>query len=88
MFKITIEEIKTIEETEEGEYMVIDKRPYTAAEIGEQGNPEYYKDKLREIRGYAPNKTVSKKISIETFKQTVDELDLPAVIMAVNGLNK
>jgi hypothetical protein len=38
-------------------------------------------------RGYTPQIETTKKVQREVFKQNVSELDLIAVIKAVNGIN-
>ena len=42
--------------------------------------------KLKKIYGYTPKVIGSKAVTTEIFRQTVPDLDLPAVIKAVNRL--
>lgn len=91
-YKITITKVKEVEVTEQGPYTVIDTRPWTKNEIGQQNffgkseNDWIENNPVKEVRGYAPNRTIKREQETEVLKQTVETLDLAAVIKAVNGL--
>lgn len=91
-YKIAITKVEEVEATQRGEYTIIDTRPWTKNEIGQQNffgqseNKWLEQNPLKEIRGYAPDRTIKKEQETEVLKQTVETLDLAAVIKAVNGL--
>ena len=92
-YKITITKIETVQSTEQGDYTIIDRRPWTKKELDEEKSHAYgdgktflEKNPLKEIRGYAPARSIEKAVETEVLKQTVETLDLSAVIRAVNGL--
>lgn len=91
-FKITITKIEEKTVTKRGEYTIIEKRPWTDEEIdkaaGAYGDFASFVEKnpLREIRDYAPNWQGIEQVETEVLKQTVETLDLAAVIKAVNGI--
>jgi len=92
-YQIVIIKKETRTVTKRGEYTVIDKRPWTDAELSE-AMASHYGDKqdflskhpLKEVRDYAPSWQGVESNEIEILRQTVDDLDIPAVIKAVNGL--
>jgi hypothetical protein len=65
----------TITITEHGER---DEQIGNRWEKGAGPTPEEY--------GYTPEKTVKKHYEFEVFRQTVGELDIEAVVKAVNGI--
>ena len=89
---VTVREVSEITSIERGDYTVIDKRPWTEGELANAGfgrsdAPFFLKESpLKEIRGYAPDRETVKTVETELLRQTVETLDLTAVIMAVNGL--
>lgn len=92
-YKITITKIETVQSTEQGDYTIIDKRPWTEKELDEEKSRAYgdgksflEKNPLKEIRGYAPARSVEKAVETKVLKQTIEQLDLPAVIKAINNL--
>ena len=87
MYKITIDKIEKVERIEEGEYGVITTEPYSEDTINENGwNFDSWKDKERKIYGYFPPKKITKIITTEIYQQTVDDIDLPSVIIAINNI--
>jgi hypothetical protein len=89
-YKITITKLESIEVTRKGDWCVVDKRPWTEAELGEEvanhyGNKAGFLEKnpLKEVRDYAPS---WKGVETKVLEQTVENIDLAAVIKAVNGL--
>jgi hypothetical protein len=92
-YKITITKIETKTVTKRGDYTIIDKRPWTDKELSEALSSHYgdkkdflAKNPLKEVRDYAPSWQGVENEEIEVLKQTVETLDLAAVIKAVNGL--
>lgn len=92
-YKVTIEEIEEVEVTERGEHTVIDERPWTESEVKEENrfgtqSAEKYVEKnpVKRIYGYAPDRKKIQENRREILVQTVNEMDVPAVIKAVNGL--
>lgn len=90
-YKITISKIDTQETEKDGDYVIIDKRPWTEAELesaASYGREDKFvkENPLKEIRGYAPRRKVIEKIDAKVLEQVVDNLDLGAVIKAINGL--
>lgn len=90
-YQITIKKIETNTVTKRGDYTVIDKKPWDESTLADErvygGKEEFLKRcPLKEIMGYAPSWQGVETVETEVLKQTVDELDLPAVIRAVNGL--
>lgn len=95
MFEIIIVEIKTEEKTEDGNYGVIDKRLITEKDLAGSAYAakEEFTQKLLsgepiffEIRGYAPDRKVEVETKHEILKQRVADIDLAAVIKAVNKI--
>lgn len=88
MFEITIKEIKTVTKLVRGEHTVIDERPYTDDELSDCGMYRAAgKDgETKRVYGYAPDREEDVKIDREIFSQTVEDLDLPAVIKAINKI--
>lgn len=92
-YKITITKVEEVEAKEDGQWTIVEKRPWTEKELGNAISSAYGDGKefvasnpLKEVRDYAPARVVSKQIETEVLKQTVESLDLAAVIKAVNGL--
>lgn len=93
MYEITIKKIESVPTVERGRYTVVDKRPYTNKEL-ESANDIYRacyekldpKAAIKEVMGYAPDEEVMKEITVDVLTQRVDDLDLAAVIKAVNKL--
>ena len=90
-YEITIKKIEEVRVTKRGEHKVIDRVPWTNeafAKEGVYGNANGFLERnpLREVYGYAPSYEGTEKRETEVLKQVVEELDLAAVIRAVNGL--
>lgn len=90
-YEITITRKETVECNKRGDYTVVDRRPWTQKELSESsgyGNTDAFlkTNPLKEVRDYAPDWRGYETKTTEVLKQTVDELDLAAVIKAVNGL--
>ncbi len=90
-YKITITKIEEVKATKEREYRVIDHRPWTQKELDDNVSYEpvekfLERTPLKQVMGYAPEVETTKPVETEVLKQTVDELDLAAVIKAINRL--
>lgn len=95
MFEITIKEIKTETKTVRGEWVVLRKHLVTEAELEKSAyaantsarekflNGEVV---LMQENGYAPDKQEDVESQHEIYTQRVNNLDLPAVIKAINGI--
>lgn len=81
---ITITRIESITTTEQGEWGVIDT-------VEEPRNQEYVREneqmtRIKEVHGYRPERSVTKNQAVKIYEQTTEELNLPAVIKAINGI--
>lgn len=91
-YEITIKKIEEKPVTKRGEWTIVDKRPWTKEELSKESATSYSEtdflkmNPLKEIRGYAPDWNGIEKSETEILKQTVDSLDLAAVIKAINGI--
>lgn len=91
-YKITIEKIETLTVTRQGAWVVIDKRPWNGVELDEKtsyrqgGFEEFLKDNpLKEVMGYAPNISAQETKETVVLEQTVEALNIRAVINAINA---
>jgi hypothetical protein len=92
MYRITITKVESKQTTRQGAWVVIDERPWTSKELegsvySGQSNQQFLdKNPLKEIKGYAPDVSVTEEREIEVLKQNVEDLDIAAVIKAINKL--
>lgn len=86
-FEITIKEKREVVEILGKEWKKVDDKE-VLREVGPYGpcDIEEPKTRIKEIMGYTPE--IERRVirEIEVLKQTVDTLDLAAVIKAVNNL--
>lgn len=92
MYEVVIKKITKEDVTEQGDWEIIEKRPYTDEEFSE-ANTRYQADdnthlELKTIRGYTPDKVVEKTVEEEVYRQKVENLDISGVIDAVNKPDK
>lgn len=90
-YEITIKEITTRTVQENGNWVVVDKRPMTTEEVLDSANDYSFRKgekdpPLKEVYAYAPARDVLKSIELEVLKQRVEKIDLAAVIKAINGI--
>lgn len=90
MFEITIKEMTTERKIVRGEHTIIDRRPYTDAELNEcsiyRQSDAGKQGETKPIYGYAPDREQEVDVQRELLKQTVEKLDLSSVIKAINNL--
>jgi hypothetical protein len=97
MYKITIEEIKQVEQSTYGDR--ITKIKYLTPEEFNNlpRNEQQYISRIESIddrcyakeeSAYAPDKTIIKEQKIEIYTQTVESLDVTTVIAAINKIDR
>lgn len=96
MYQISIKQLVTKRELSQGtSYVVIGQRLMTESDIS--GSAYSSKDELREkllagtpvkfdVRGYPPAIETETEKEVVILSQTIEELDLPAVIKAINKI--
>jgi len=93
-YKITIEKTESVTTKQEGPYVIIARVPWTDSEIndkvlrayGDESKKEMLsKEPLREVRGYAPDRDKTETKATKLYEQCVDDLNLKAVINAINS---
>lgn len=75
MYEITIKRTQREKVIVGGNWGVIGEEPM-------EGNPQI----MKPIRGYTPQQEQDKAVTREILVQTVEDLDLPTVIKAINKL--
>lgn len=87
MFKITIQEVKEVP-IMRNESVLAEERHYTDAEIN--SNHQYMRDEDRSTykkKVYTPQEIPgTREVETKVFEQTVETLNLQAVIFAVNNI--
>jgi len=93
MYEIKIKRVTIVKKTVEGNWTIVDKRPYTQEEYNKacepfQNLPDSTKELIKEVHGYAP--PTEKEVSTETLilHQFVEDLDINSVIIAINKLGE
>ena len=86
MFKITIEETKTVKKVSGKEWAKIDTEEVEREGRYAMGENEP-KTRIKDVMGYTPE--IEKLVSVtrEVLVQVVDDLDLAKVIKAINNLD-
>ena len=75
-----------VQEVESGcDWTIIEKRPLTSEENRETFKPD--PSQIKTVYGYTPKIVKSEAVTTEIYRQTIPELDLPVVIIAVNKLD-
>jgi len=90
-YRIVITKIETRTVKKRGAHEIIEERPWTKEEFSDetmyQGPDAFLKSNpLKRVYGYAPSWQGVETEETELLKQTVDELDVQAVIRAVNNI--
>jgi hypothetical protein len=88
VYEIIVNKIEKATRTVQGDWCVVEQRPYTDAEV-EKANREWRGNRekvteTRDIYGYAPPKTIQEELKRQVYRQEVDEVELGALIKAVN----
>ena len=87
MYKITIQKIETYEKVVQGDWTIVDERPYTDDELKESGiYSQASKNQIKQVRGYAPDVKKTFTNEVKVLEQTVNDLDLVEVIKSINGI--
>jgi hypothetical protein len=88
-YRITINRIDIVQTTKLGPWTTIEMRPWNEDEIADRfESPEAIlkHTPLKEIKGYAPSVIEVSEKETEVLKQTVEDVDLAAVIKAINNI--
>lgn len=92
-YKIVITKVEDKTTREQGQWAVIEKRPWTEQELHEKMSSHYgdrqgflEKNPLNSVYGYTPEREVTAQEEVKVLEQTVETLDLAAVIKAVNNI--
>ena len=85
-YEIIIKETRTFRKIVGGDYTVIDTKEVPRDETYYRGSADEPKTRIAEVRGYTPEIEKTVEETREVLKQTVDTLDLQAVIKAINNL--
>lgn len=90
-YEITIKEVGQVTQMVKGVWEVVENRPWTAKELHDSAQYSHESDftdkhPLKEVRAYTPDRETIVNVDKEIYRQSVDELDLAAVIKAVNKL--
>jgi len=85
-FEITITETREVKKMVGGEWAVLDTKEVAREKEFFERETNEPKTRIKEIHGYTPQFERIIPEKREVLKQMVDELDLPAVIRAINKL--
>ena len=90
-YKITITQIEEKTVTRKGDWTTIDQVPWDNELLKSEnvyGNFESFLDKnpLKSVYGYAPSYQSTTKEETQVLDQTVSDIDLVAVIKAINNI--
>ncbi len=87
-YKIVITEQRTVKKLVGKDWCVIGTREVPREEqfYRHKDEPDEPKTRIEEVRGYTPEIEKPVTETVELLSQTVETLNLPAVIKAVNGL--
>lgn len=92
-YKITITKVETNAVTKRGDFTTVEKRPWTEKELNEEMSSHYgdratflEKNPLKPVLDYAPSWQGIETVETKVLEQTVETLDLAAVIKAINNL--
>ena len=86
MYKITIERKITEKKMVRGDYEILEKRPYTKEECNAAAYGENFEKELKSIYGYGESYEKEITTEVKVFEQTVEDMDIEEVILAVNGI--
>ncbi len=86
MFEITIKETKTVTKLVGNNWGIIGTKEVERETRHYQTDANEPKTRIEEVRGYLPAKEQDVEVTTEVLKQSVETLDLAAVIKAINSL--
>ena len=86
MYKITIEKVTQNKKLVKGDWVIVDQRPYTNADMKDSFSGTSYEGKTKSVYGYLEDKEVEVDSTIKVLEQTVDDIDLVSVIKAINNI--
>ena len=86
MYKITIEKIEEETVTVKGDWKIVGEKPYTEDDMKTSYDSESYKGEAKNVYGYLDDKQVIRNKEVQVLEQTVENIDLVAVIKAINGI--
>ena len=86
MYTITITKTEEVTRQKGNDWTLIDTRPYTKEELAKTSDSNHFEHKLKEIRGYTPEIDYTDEQETQIFKQSIEDLDMANVILAVNGM--
>jgi hypothetical protein len=85
-YKITIEKKQTVTQIVRGPHTQIGTKEVEREERYYSHDADEPRTRIEPVYGYAPDREAEVVIETKVLEQTVDELDLPAVIKAINKL--
>lgn len=85
-FKITIEQTTIVTKIVRGEHTIIGEEQEEAKFKHYQESGEKQPIIMKKLYGYAPDREDEVKKEVKVFEQVVEELNLSAVIKAINNL--
>jgi len=85
-YVITITQVETVKATVRGQWTVVNERPYTNSEMNDAYTTKEGDPPLKREYGYAPDREGEKEVFTKLFEQTLDQIDLPAIIIAANNI--
>ena len=87
MYEIIIKKTEIVKQKAGKDWKQTGERPVTKEEVEKSfGSHEDYKGKMSSVYGYTPEIEKEVEVDREILKQTIEELDLAAVIKAINKL--
>lgn len=86
MFKITIEETKTVKKMVGKEWAIVGTKEVAREEQFYRRSEEEPRTRIEDVRDYTPEVEKSVEVKREVLVQEVETLDLAAVIRAINRL--
>lgn len=91
-YQVTITRIEEKKSVKKGEWTTIDRRPWTTKELSEESKYSstveafLEKNPTKAVLGYAPDQETVEKVQVQVLAQTVEDIDIGAVIKAINKL--
>ena len=89
MYEITIKQMVLKKVPGGKNWKIIDERPYTKKEAENMNAismEDLKKFPLKKVYGHTPEIIIEELVEVEILKQTVNDLNITAVIKAINGI--